>query len=204
MDTLIILLCSLIIGIVIFLSYYQGNKQKKEKKVKGTEYGADEYLIKPFSMKLLVAKCRSLIAQRDRLRVRYAKEVVGSAPLADIIVEDADKKFLERFENWVSAHLSQTDMQAMDFANSMKMGRTTFFKKVKQVTGMPPHEYIRKIRMQRAAELLQDPAQSIAEVSYQTGFEDPSYFSRTFKEYFGITASQFRKGGNGEPSTTKS
>lgn len=176
----------------------------EEKKVKGTEYGADEYLIKPFSMKLLVAKCRSLIAQRDRLRVRYAKEVVGSAPLADIIVEDADKKFLERFENWVSAHLSQTDMQAMDFANSMKMGRTTFFKKVKQVTGMPPHEYIRKIRMQRAAELLQDPAQSIAEVSYQTGFEDPSYFSRTFKEYFGITASQFRKGGNGKPSITKS
>jgi AraC-like DNA-binding protein len=90
--------------------------------------------------------------------------------------------------------MSQSDMQAMDFANSMKMGRTTFFKKVKQVTGMPPHEYIRKMRLMRAAELLKDPTLSISEVAYQTGFEDPNYFSRNFKEYFGVTASQFRKG----------
>ena len=65
--------------------------------------------------------------------MKYAKEVVGTHPLADIIVEDADKKFLERFENWVRANMERPDMQAMDFANSMKIGRTTFFKKVKQV-----------------------------------------------------------------------
>ena len=119
---------------------------------------------------------------------------MGSTPLADIIVEDADKKFLERFENWVYNHLQDSNMQAIDFANSMKMGRTTFFKKVKQVTGMPPHEYIRKMRFTRAAELLKDPTFSISEVAYQTGFDDPNYFSRCFKEYFGVTASQFRKG----------
>lgn len=180
----------------------------EEKVVKGTEYGADAYIPKPFNIKLLTAKCRALIEQRDKLRVRYAKEVVGQAPMAEIIVEDADKKFLERFDNWIYANLSRSDMQAMDFANSMKMGRTTFFKKVKQVTGMPPHEYIKKIRMQHAIELLKDPTQSIAEVSYQTGFDDPNYFSRTFKEYFGLTASQFRKGGkpnpNGTPPATES
>lgn len=170
----------------------------EEKMVKGTEYGADDYLYKPFNVKVLVAKCSSLIGQRERLRVRYAKEVVGSTPLADIIVEDTDKKFLELFETWVSSHISQSDLQAMDFANSMKMGRTTFFKKVKQVTGMPPHEYIRKIRFMRAAELLKDPSLSISEVAYQTGFEDPNYFSRNFKEYFGVTASQFRKGKTAE------
>ena len=170
----------------------------EEKMVKGTEYGADDYLYKPFNVKVLVAKCSSLIGQRERLRVRYAKEVVDSTPLADIIVEDTDKKFLELFETWVSSHISQSDLQAMDFANSMKMGRTTFFKKVKQVTGMPPHEYIRKIRFMRAAELLKDPSLSISEVAYQTGFEDPNYFSRNFKEYFGVTASQFRKGKTAE------
>ena len=166
----------------------------EEKMVKGTEYGADDYLYKPFNVKVLLAKCSALMGQRDRLKMKYAKEVVGSTPLADIIVEDADKKFLERFENWVSGHMSQSDMQAMDFANSMKMGRTSFFKKVKQVTGMPPHEYIRKMRLMRAAELLKDPTLSISEVAYKTGFEDPNYFSRNFKEYFGVTASQFRKG----------
>ena len=85
-------------------------------------------------------------------------------------------------------------MQVLDFANNMKMGRTTFFKKVKQVTGMPPHEFVKKARMLHAAELLKDPTLTISEVSYQTGFEDPNYFSRNFKEYFGMTASQFRKG----------
>lgn len=166
----------------------------EEKQVRGTEYGADDYLFKPFNAKVLVAKCSTLIGQRDRLKVKYAKEVVGSTPLADIIVEDADKKFLKRFESWVYNHLQDSNMQAIDFANSMKMGRTTFFKKVKQVTGMPPHEYIRKMRFTRAAELLKDPTFSISEVAYQTGFDDPNYFSRCFKEYFGVTASQFRKG----------
>ena len=166
----------------------------EEKQVRGTEYGADDYLFKPFNAKVLVAKCSTLIGQRDRLKVKYAKEVVGSTPIADIIVEDADKKFLERFESWVYSRLQDPNIQVVDFANSMKMGRTTFFKKVKQVTGMPPHEYIRKVRFTRAAELLKDPTLSISEVAYQTGFEDPNYFSRCFKEYFGVTASQFRKG----------
>jgi len=181
----------------------------EEKQIRGTKYGADDYLFKPFNPKILIAKCATLMEQRERMRIKYAKEVVGSAPLADIIVEDADKKFLDRFESWVYNNLKQSDIQAIDFANSMKMGRTTFFKKVKQVTGMPPHEYIRKIRFNRAAELLQDPTLTVSEVAYLTGFEDPSYFSRTFKEYFGITASQFRKGerpaANDEtPSPTKS
>ena len=166
----------------------------EEKMVKGTENGADDYLYKPFNTKVLIAKCSTLIGQRDRLRVKYAKEVVGSTPIADIIVEDADKKFQERFEGWVYAHISDPNMQVLDFANNMKMGRTTFFKKVKQVTGMPPHEFVKKARMLHAAELLKDPTLTISEVSYQTGFEDPNYFSRNFKEYFGMTASQFRKG----------
>lgn len=166
----------------------------EEKVVKGTEYGADGYIPKPFNINLLVAKCKSLIEQRDRLRQRYAKEVVEQSPLADIIVEDADKKFLERFDSWIYANISNSDMQFMDFATTMKMGRTTFFKKVRQVTGMAPHEYIRKARLTRAAELLADPTSSISEVAYKTGFEDPNYFSRLFRNYFGITASQFKKG----------
>lgn len=167
----------------------------EEKMVRGTKYGADDYLYKPFNCRVLVAKCAALIAQRDKLRQHYAKEVVGSTPLSDIIMEDVDKKFLDRFENWVDMHMEDPNMQILDFANSMKLGRTTFFKKVKQVTGMSPNEYIRKVRMERAAELLKDPTLSIAEVSYKTGFSDHNYFSRTFKDYFGITASQFRKGG---------
>ena len=166
----------------------------EEKMVRGTEYGADDYLFKPFNTRVLIAKCSTLIEQRERLRVKYAKEVVGSTPIAEIITEDTDKKFLERFDSWIYANLKNSDMQFMDFAGSMKIGRTTFFKKVRQLTGMSPHEYIKKKRMARAAELLQDPAFGIAEVAYECGFDDANYFSRIFKEYFGMTATQFRKG----------
>ena len=181
----------------------------EEKVVKGTEYGADAYISKPFNIKVLISKCRSLIEQRERLKNRYAKEVVGQAPLSDLIVDDADKKFKDRFEMWIYSHLSNPNMQFMDLADSMKMGRTTFFKKVKQVTGMAPHEYIKKARMEKAAELLSDPTNSISEVAYQTGFDDPNYFSRTFKNYFGVTATQFKKGGkavspNGTPPAKES
>ena len=138
----------------------------EEKMVKGTEYGADAYLFKPFNTKILIAKCSALIEQRER----------------------------------IYGNLKNPNLQLMDFANSMKMGRTTFFKKVKQLTGMPPHEYIKKIRLTHAAELLGDPVYSIAEVAYETGFDDPNYFSRIFKDYYGMTASQFRKGhGNKTP-----
>ena len=166
----------------------------EEKIVKGTEYGADAYMFKPFNAKVLVSKCRTLIEQRERLKVKYAKEVVGSAPIADIIIDDTDKKFLERFDAWIYGNMKKNDLQFMDFANSMKIGRTTFFKKVRQLTGMPPLEYIKKQKMTKAAEMLGDPVYSIAEVAYETGFDDPNYFSRTFKDYYGITASQFRKG----------
>ena len=165
----------------------------EEKMVKGTAYGADDYMFKPFNARVLVAKCSALIEQRERLRVKYAKEVIGSAPIADIITEDADKKFLERFDAWIYGNLKKTDLQLMDFATSMKMGRTTFFKKVRQLTGMSPHEYIKKIRMTQAAELLKEPTNSIAEVAYECGFDDANYFSRIFKDYYGMTATQFRK-----------
>ena len=176
----------------------------EKKQVRGAESGADDYLLKPFNARVLVAKCSSLLAQRSRLRQKYAKEVVDKEPLADIIVEDVDKKFLERFDTWVYSHLEEPDMNFMDFANSMKMGRTNFFKKVKQLTGVPPHEYIRKARLTRAAELLKDPSLSVSEVSYQCGFDDPNYFSRCFKDYFGVTASQFRKGKVDTEKTTAS
>lgn len=76
----------------------------------------------------------------------------------------------------------------------MKYGRTNFFKKVKKVTGKTPNEYIRTFRMTKAAELMKDDTLTIAEIAYKVGIDDPYYFSKTFKSYFGISPSQYRKG----------
>lgn len=166
----------------------------EEKKVKGFDVGADAYIEKPFSLRILVAKCRQLISQRDQLRLQYAKEVVGKAALPEIIVEEQDQRLRNLFDSWLSAHFSDPNLDINKFAESMGYGRTTFFKKVKKLTGQTPNDYIKSMRMKHAAELLKDDTLTVAQVSYQIGIDDPYYFSKSFKSYFGVSPTQFRKG----------
>ena len=166
----------------------------EEKKVKGLDIGADAYVEKPFSMKVLVAKCRQLISQRDRLRLQYAKEVVGRIEVPEVLVEEQDKKLRDLLDTWLSAHISDSNLSIDQFAEKMGYGRTTFYKKVKKLTGQTPNDYIKSMRMERAVVLLKDDTLTVAEVSYKIGIEDPFYFSKSFKSYFGISPSQFRKG----------
>lgn len=166
----------------------------EEKQVKGLESGADDYLAKPFSAKILIAKCNQLIMQRNTLKGQYAKEVISSPTIPEIITDEQDKRFQELLDIWLSSHYSDSNIDINLFADSMKYGRTNFFKKVKKVTGKTPNEYIRTFRMTKAAELMKDDTLTIAEIAYKVGIDDPYYFSKTFKSYFGISPSQYRKG----------
>lgn len=166
----------------------------EEKKIKGLDSGADAYVEKPFSMKVLVAKCRQLISQRDQLRMKYAKEVVERVEVPEVLVDEQDKKLRDLLDTWLSAHISDSNLSIDQFAEKMGYGRTTFYKKVKKLTGQTPNDYIKSRRMERAIELLKDDTLTVAEVSYQIGIEDPFYFSKSFKSYFGISPSQYRKG----------
>ena len=171
----------------------------EEKKIKGLDSGADAYVEKPFSMKVLVAKCRQLISQRDQLRMKYAKEVVGRVEVPEVLVDEQDKKLRDLLDTWLSAHISDSNLSIDQFAEKMGYGRTTFYKKVKKLTGQTPNDYIKSRRMERAIELLKDDTLTVAEVSYQIGIEDPFYFSKSFKSYFGISPSQYRKGEKPKP-----
>ena len=166
----------------------------EEKRIKGLESGADAYIEKPFSIKVLVAKCRQLINQRDQLRLKYAKEVVGRVEVPEILVDEQDKKLRDLLDTWLSSHISDFNLSIDQFAEKMGYGRTTFYKKVKKLTGQTPNDYIKSMRMERAVELLKDDTLTVAEVSYKIGIEDPFYFSKSFKNYFGISPSQYRKG----------
>ena len=90
--------------------------------------------------------------------------------------------------------LNDTQVSAESFAQGMGFGRTLFFKKVKQLTGLTPNDYIRKIRLEKAAELLLTTNMTAAEIAYKVGFDDQYYFSKSFKRYFGQPPSQYRKG----------
>lgn len=145
-------------------------------------------------MKVLVAKCRQLISQRDQLRMKYAKEVVGRVEVPEVLVDEQDKKLRDLLDTWLSSHISDSNLSIDQFAEKMGYGRTTFYKKVKKLTGQTPNDYIKSMRMERAVELLKDDTLTVAEVSYKIGIEDPFYFSKSFKSYFGISPSQYRKG----------
>lgn len=163
-----------------------------ENQLEGVESGADAYVTKPFSLKLLLARIFQLINQREKLRKKFISNP-GITELA--ISSDPDKKFLDKFHAILEENMNQSELTAEDFAAKMNLGRTSFFRKVRGVTGYSPNEYIRILRIKKAAELLLDGSYNVSEVSYQVGFSHPFYFSRCFKEQFGVPPSVYIKNG---------
>lgn len=165
-----------------------------EKQLEGIEAGADAYISKPFSIKLLLARVFQLIEQREKLREKFSNEpgIVHTAMYST----DKDKEFVERLILIIEAHISNPDFSVEEFAQLMKLGRTVFYKKVRGVTGYSPNEYLRIVRMKKAAELLlSEEKYTVAEVAYKVGVNDPFYFSKCFKTQFGISPSVYQKGG---------
>lgn len=166
----------------------------EEDNMKAIKAGAEAYIRKPFSPNMLIVRISKLLEQRDRLKVSYAKEVVGTVAVPGVLYGEADRRLKEQMEAWMMSHISDPQVTADIFAMGLGYGRTNFFKKVKQLTGMTPNDYIRKIRLEKAAELLLTTNMTAAEVAYKVGFDDQYYFSKSFKRYFGQPPSQYRKG----------
>lgn len=167
----------------------------EEKRIKGLENGADAYLTKPFDTKLLIATCRQLIEQRARLRQSYAEQPAERTNvLPEIIVDERDKQLLDQMNRWLYNHISSSTLSVEDLAEAMGYRRSVFFKKVKALTGQTPADYIRTLRMNRAAEMLREETISVAEVAYQVGISEPHYFTRIFKQQFGISPKKYQQG----------
>ena len=162
-----------------------------EKYLEGIEAGADAYITKPFSVSLLLARVSRLIEQRDKLREKFSNEpgIVHSA----ICTNNKDSKFLAKLNEILNEHMVEAEFSVDDYANLMGLGRTVFYKKVRGVTGYSPNEYLRVIRMKKAAELLLTEDLTVAEISYKVGINDPYYFSKCFKNQFGIAPSIYQK-----------
>ena len=163
-----------------------------EHQVEGIEAGADAYIIKPFSTKYLLARIIKLIEQREKLQYKFSQEP-GIEPTV-IYTTNKDKEFLEKIHAIIEKNLDNPEFSVDIFAQSVLLGRTMLYKKVKGVTGYSPNEYIRIIRLKKAAELLKTTDLNVSEVAYKVGFNDPFYFSRCFKEQFSLSPIQFRGG----------
>ena len=161
-----------------------------ENVLEGTESGADAYITKPFSPQLLMARILQLLNQREILRQKFGKvpQEIRSAMLKN----EQDSLFVKRLDSIVYSRLGEQDLSVDKVAGLLHLGRTIFYKKVRGTTGYTPNEYIRVIRLRKAAELLKEGEKNVSEVAYAVGFDNPYYFSKCFKEQFGMPPSQYR------------
>lgn len=139
---------------------------------------------------MLESTINMLNEQKEKMRMVFNREARTEKEDEG---EDSAKAFLNRLDEIVDAELANPDFNAEDFAAKMGMGRTLFFRRTKEITGFTPKEYLRTIRMKRAAGMLSNPDINVSEVAFKVGINDPYYFSRCFKQQFGVTPSAYQK-----------
>ena len=164
----------------------------EQHQIRAYKAGADDYMTKPCNWPLLVARAMQLIkwqAEPAPPISRSSSLISHSSP----ITSQADKVFMVKLENLTMQHLSDADFNIDQLAQLMAMGRTKFYGKVKDMTGISPNKYIMQARMKKAADLLADGEMNVSEVSYKVGIQDPSYFNKVFKAYYGVVPSKYVK-----------
>jgi DNA-binding response OmpR family regulator len=162
-------------------------------KLHGLDTGADSWLVKPFDSWELVVQVRNLIEQRRRLRERFSAPIVLKP--SELGVTPMDEAFLEKVLAVVQANLAEPDFDVVRLGREVGLSRSQLHRKLRALTNQSPTLLIRSIRLQRAAELLQQKSGSIAEVAYGVGFSSQAYFAKCFREELGCSPKEYARGG---------
>lgn len=160
-------------------------------KVEGLETGADDYITKPFNPKVLQLKVRNLMRMRELMRKMFRDNEVLSIEPKRVTLTSADESFVQQALDSIEKNMSNPDYAVDDLGRDVGMSRTQLYRKLKALTGQSANEFIRVIRLKRAAQLLEQNQLTIAEVTYEVGFTDLKYFRECFKKLFGVTPSEF-------------
>lgn len=163
----------------------------EEDQYKGLEIGADDYIKKPFRLKLLQTRVQNLVTSRKLLRDRYSQELILKP--RDIAITNLDEQFLERMQTVLDKKLTEPSLNVEEFSKLMRMSRMQLHRKLKSLLGVSTTEFIRNERLKSAAELLKNTNIGIAEAAYSVGFSEVTYFSKCFKKIYGLSPSAFRK-----------
>ncbi len=166
-------------------------KSTTDQKIDGIETGADDYITKPFNMRYLLKRINNIINQRKKLKEKFSQDP-GIKP-EKLSSSSADQKFLTNVISLVETNLRNPDFSIDDMVVELGHSRTVFYKKMKGITGYAPKEFTRLIRMKKAAVLLRETDITATQVSYEIGYNDPDYFSKSFKNFFGEPPSEYQK-----------
>ena len=162
-------------------------------KIRGLGLGADDYITKPFSVKLLLVRCNSLVNNHLQMQEKY--HVMQQGKLKKLMVNTDDQRFLDRVMRVIDRYIDDVEFNMNVFATEVGVSRSGLFAKLRAISGQSPANFVLNIRLQRAADALEKNLElSITEVSDQFGFSSPKYFRRCFKEKYGITPLDFRNG----------
>ena len=161
----------------------------EEKQLEGLKAGVNDYITKPFTFEILASKIRNLVAQQKLLQKRFQTQLDVNP--SEVTITPVDEKFLKQALEIVEKHMDEPEFSVEDFSGEMFMNRVTLYRKILSITGKTPLEFIRSIRLKRAAQLLEKSGMTIAEIAYEVGFNSASYFTRCFKEEYGKTPSEY-------------
>lgn len=162
-----------------------------EAKIKGFSTGAEQYLVKPFELEELIARTNALLAQRKRLHQKFGREVILQP--SEIILPNRDAIFLENTVKVIEDNIENPAFTVEHLQKEIGMSRMQLHRKLKALTNQSTSEFIRSIKLKRAAQLLLQPGMQVTEVAYQSGFNHLSYFAKCFKEQFGVSPSEYAK-----------
>ncbi len=157
-------------------------------RLKGLTTGADDYVQKPFNIFVLKARLQNLLTTRQRFREKYSKEITLEP--TNTIINSSEAGLLDDIIAIIEKHMEDTDFNVSVLCRELGISRPQLYRKLQSLTGQSVNEFVRTIRLKRAAQLLRQGNLKIAEVAYHVGFNDPQYFSRCFKKQFGVSPTQ--------------
>ena len=161
-------------------------KNLEEHRAEGYEHGADSYITKPFHSKVLLARIENLLRQRQLLKNLYQGTKEAEKEISEAHLEDRDKQFLRQLQAIIQQNLSDSEVGVEDMGQQIGLSRVQLYRKVKAMTGSSVVDLLRKARLAKARRLLETRSMSVSEVAYEVGFSAPSYFTKCFKEEYGM------------------
>ena len=168
-------------------------KNRDEDKLEGLETGADAYIVKPFNMDILRRTIANLINARTLLRQKYGRTEQLEEQMEEVKVKSPDEKLLERIMSTINKQLNNSDLSVDMIADEVGISRVHLHRKMKELTGQTPHDFIRTLRLKQAANLLTTQNMNITEVVYACGFSNPTSFSTLFKSVYGMSPREYMK-----------
>lgn len=178
-------------------------KTDMDSKLQGMELGVDSYITKPFSAVYLEARVNNLLERRRSLRQFYYEHLMdNSTPAGQPEPAEAqeqtqamspqDRKFIDKLTELMEKNIDNGDLVVDDLVKEMAVSRSVFFKKLKSLTGLAPVEFIKEMRVKRAANLIESGEFNMTQIAYMVGINDPRYFSKCFKQRFGMTPTEYK------------